>query len=375
MNAVYGEEVRGSIHDAIDIINKVGEKNITLGTAVNSSSSSGIGYYDGSLYLNVNTYILWKYNGSQWVNQGNLKGAQGTPGTNGTNGVDGAPGAKIGIGTAVTSTNTSVTIGGVTYIAGDYYINNSSWVLWKCNGSSWSNMGVLKPRDGVDGTNGTNGVSPTISSSKSDGVTTIVITDVDGPHTFTLNDGTNGLSPTIGVSKSGGVTTLSVTDTGGTTTSQILDGVSPTIEVSKSGKVTTITITDVSGPHVVTLRDGDDGAGTGDMLMTTYDDNRDGIVNAADSVPWSGITNKATMTGATASTAGTMGLVPAPAIGDQDKVLKGDGTWGALSTVATSGSYNDLSNKPTIPSITASTDDLTPGTSQLATGSYYFVYE
>lgn len=34
-----------------------------------------------------------------------------------------------------------------------------------------------------------------------------------------------------------------------------------------------------------------------------------------------------TMTGATASTAGTGGLVPAPAAGDENKVLRGDGTW------------------------------------------------
>lgn len=33
------------------------------------------------------------------------------------------------------------------------------------------------------------------------------------------------------------------------------------------------------------------------------------------------------MTGATAGAAGTHGLVPAPAAGDEDKVLKGDGTW------------------------------------------------
>lgn len=36
-------------------------------------------------------------------------------------------------------------------------------------------------------------------------------------------------------------------------------------------------------------------------------------------------------TGATSSTAGTHGLVPAPAAGDQDKVLKGNGTWGDAS--------------------------------------------
>ena len=38
------------------------------------------------------------------------------------------------------------------------------------------------------------------------------------------------------------------------------------------------------------------------------------------------------MTGATASEAGTHGLVPAPAAGDQDKVLTGSGTWNTLPT-------------------------------------------
>ena len=36
-------------------------------------------------------------------------------------------------------------------------------------------------------------------------------------------------------------------------------------------------------------------------------------------------------TGATASADGKQGLVPAPEAGDQDKLLKGDGTWGTLS--------------------------------------------
>lgn len=37
-------------------------------------------------------------------------------------------------------------------------------------------------------------------------------------------------------------------------------------------------------------------------------------------------------TGATASTAGAHGLVPAPSAGDEDKVLRGDGTWATLVT-------------------------------------------
>ena len=38
------------------------------------------------------------------------------------------------------------------------------------------------------------------------------------------------------------------------------------------------------------------------------------------------------MTGATASTEGASGLVPAPKAGDENKVLKGDGTWGEASS-------------------------------------------
>lgn len=41
-------------------------------------------------------------------------------------------------------------------------------------------------------------------------------------------------------------------------------------------------------------------------------------------------------TGATSSAAGAHGLVPAPAAGDQGKVLKGDGTWGAVPTASSS---------------------------------------
>lgn len=38
------------------------------------------------------------------------------------------------------------------------------------------------------------------------------------------------------------------------------------------------------------------------------------------------------MTGATATTAGTQGSAPAPAAGDQDKYLKGDGTWATVQS-------------------------------------------
>lgn len=53
-----------------------------------------------------------------------------------------------------------------------------------------------------------------------------------------------------------------------------------------------------------------------------------------------------TMTGASSSTDGAKGLVPAPSAGDQDKYLKADGTWEAINVSnngvrsITSGSSN-----------------------------------
>lgn len=48
------------------------------------------------------------------------------------------------------------------------------------------------------------------------------------------------------------------------------------------------------------------------------------------------------MTGASSSVAGASGLVPAPAMGDQDKVLKGDGTWGAVDAATTTFYVDNL---------------------------------
>ena len=59
------------------------------------------------------------------------------------------------------------------------------------------------------------------------------------------------------------------------------DGVSPQVTTSKSGKISTIVITDVNGEHTITVNDGADGDGTGDMIKATYDSNNDGIVDNA----------------------------------------------------------------------------------------------
>jgi hypothetical protein len=86
-----------------------------------------------------------------------------------------------------------------------------------------------------------------------------------------------------------------------------------------SGRVVdtyTITYTDntTTTYQVVNGKDGADGQGSGDMRKEIYDPlNNQYPLNI--------------MTGATASSAGTVGFPPPPGIGDQGKFFKGDGTW------------------------------------------------
>lgn len=157
MAAVYGEDVRGSIHDAIDIINKVGEVVLNTGTAVTGPTSSSTGFYDGSFYINTNTMELWKCIGTDaWQSQGILKGADGLDGngivsivktatvglvdtytityddggtetyqvTNGQNG------SKWYKGTAISGTGTSIT--GFPGVINDFYLNSTDGYVYTC---------------------------------------------------------------------------------------------------------------------------------------------------------------------------------------------------------------------------------------------------
>jgi hypothetical protein len=155
--AVYGEDVRGSIHDAIDIINKVGEVVLNTGTDVTGPTSSSTGFYDGSFYINTNTMELWKCIGTDtWQSQGVLKGADGADGngivsivktatvdlvdtytitfddgttttfdiTNGQNG------SKWYKGTAISGTGTSIT--GFPGVINDFYLNSTDGYVYQC---------------------------------------------------------------------------------------------------------------------------------------------------------------------------------------------------------------------------------------------------
>lgn len=111
------------------------------------------------------------------------------------------------------------------------------------------------------------------------------------------------------------------------------DGYSPTVITSKVDRTTTITITDKNGEHTATILDGEDGSGSsGGMKKEVYDTNDNGIVDNAEKV-----NNHTVQTD-----------VPANAV-FTDTVFSGD--------------YNDLSNKPNIPT---KTSDLTNDTGYIS---------
>ena len=166
LSAIYGEDVRGSIHDAIEKINDVSEVVLTTGTAVTGPSSSSTGFYDDSLYLNTDTFELWKCTGvNAWASQGILKGDPGEDGngiasitktatsglvdtytityTDGTtstftvtNGEDGANGNKWYRGTGISGKSATPTVypySGVTDAnVGDLFLNPTEGAIYAC---------------------------------------------------------------------------------------------------------------------------------------------------------------------------------------------------------------------------------------------------
>ncbi len=128
LSAVYGEDVRGSIHDAIEIINDVSEVVLSTGTAVTGPTSSSTGFYDESLYLNTNTYELWKCVGTDtWQSLGILKGSPGVPGEDGNRwyrgtGISGkAVNPTVYSGSGITDANPN-----------DFYLNPSEGAVYHC---------------------------------------------------------------------------------------------------------------------------------------------------------------------------------------------------------------------------------------------------
>jgi hypothetical protein len=271
-------------------------------------------------------------------------------GANGQNGADGQDGAD---GNGIVSIDLTSTVDNVdTYTI--TYTDGTTDTFEVTNGVDGQDG-----QDGADGADGADGFSPIATVSKVGDTATISITDENGTTTATISDGTDGTDGQDGTDGA--------------------DGFSPSATVSKSGDTATISITDKDGTTTTTITDGEDGRdGT---------DGTDGV----DGVGIVSITKTATVglvdtytilysDGTTSTFDVTNGQNGSGSVADVwvdgSSVLDGDTAkidltgksdvghthtksaitdFPTLSAVATSGSYNDLSNKPTIPTVNNAT--------------------
>lgn len=184
MAAIYGRDVRGSIHDAIDTINKVSERIFVTGSA----DPTGNALYSKLLYLNTTSWDLFQSADTSpytWSKIGNIEG------------------------NSITSITGPVTVG----LVDTYTINFSK----------------LSPVS-FDVTNGRGIVSLT-------GPSTVGLTDT---YTFTYNDGTTetiDINNGKGISSITGPTKVGLVDT---YTINYNDGTSQTYDVSNGKGISAI---------------------------------------------------------------------------------------------------------------------------------------
>ena len=76
-NAVYGEQVRGSMIELFEEDYNLVKDGVGVGTDVTSSASSTVGWSDGAVYINNDTWHLFKLEGTAWADKGVIQGAQG----------------------------------------------------------------------------------------------------------------------------------------------------------------------------------------------------------------------------------------------------------------------------------------------------------
>ena len=281
------------------------------------------------------------------------KGDKGDPGVPGQDGADGSDGQDGADGNGIASIDLTSTVDNVdTYTI--TYDDGSTETFEVTNGVDGQDG-----QDGTDGVDGVDGVSPIATVSKVGDTATITITDANGTTTANISDGTDGVDGTDG--------------TDGT------DGFSPIATVSKVGDTATISITDENGTTTATISDGTDGTDGRDGTDGTDGEDGVGIVSITKTATV-GLVDTYTILysdGTTSTFDVTNGQNGSGSVADVwvdgSSVLDGDTAkidltgksdvghthttsaitdFPTLSTVATSGNYNDLSNKPTIPTIT-----------------------
>lgn len=193
LSAVYGEDVRGSIHDAIEIINDVSEVILTTGTAVTGPTSSSTGFYEDSLYLNTNTYELWKCVGTDtWASLGILKGEQGDPGLNGNRwyrgtGISGkAVNPTVYSGSGIAQANPN-----------DFYLNPSEGAVYHCVTGGDASTATWSYDFTMTGGGGGGSIVAWTQIQTSTGATKIAEIDIDGTTTDVYAPSGGGGSSTL----------------------------------------------------------------------------------------------------------------------------------------------------------------------------------
>lgn len=263
MSAIYGRDVRGSIHDAIDKINKVSEVTLSAGTQFvkNDPVPSSI-YFNNTFYFNTSTNDLLRSDGSKWVFVDNLEGdgiksitktatnvLVDTYTIKYTKKADTTFTVTNGKGiSAITKKSTS----GLTDTYQIKYTDNTTSTFTVKNGSGISSFSKT----------GTSGLTDTYKMEYTDGTSSTFsvdngrgITNITGPtsvglvdtYTVTYNDGT---SSTFDVSNGKGISSITGPTTSGLTDTYKInynDGTNKTFTVKNGKGISTITKKSTSG--------------------------------------------------------------------------------------------------------------------------------
>lgn len=200
-----------------------------------------------------------------------VEGPQGPPGTNGTNGTNGTDGVDGADGVSITGAS----------------VNGSGHLILTLSSGGPVDAGLVKGADGADGSDGADGADGadgvSITGASVNGSGHLILTlSTGGTVDAGLVKGADGADGTDGTDGTDGSNGVSITGAS-------VDGSYHLILTLSSGGP--IDAGYVRGPA------GADGSGSGDMSKSTYDTNDDGKVNAADaadSVPWSGVSGKPT---------------------------------------------------------------------------------
>lgn len=225
-DAVLGEQVRSSMIELFDEDYGLVKKSVGVGTDISAPTSPTTGYYDGNIYINTSTMDIWQMDGYGWNKIGNLKSISDIDETRTT--ADAGENILTVTFTDGTSKNFVVRNGskgstGVS-ITGAVDNKDGTFYLTMSNGTNTGNIETIRGLKGDQGIQGVKG-----------------------------DPGENGR----------GITSVSSANSG-------------------KNHILSANYTDGTSSVICTVRDGNDGSGTGDMLKETYDTQDRGYVDFAE---------------------------------------------------------------------------------------------